>query len=70
MQVYCLDFSPEETKAVTASKDGTWVVWNIDVRYAMDEDPKVLLPTGMEESLPFLGPTMQMQCHRTAVDCH
>lgn len=55
MQVYCLDFSPEETKAVTASKDGTWVVWNIDVRYAMDEDPKVLLPHWHEGVSPILG---------------
>jgi hypothetical protein len=34
-------FSPEGNKAVTASKDKTWAVWNLDVRYAQDEDPKV-----------------------------
>ena len=39
----CLDFSPDSKRAVTASKDGTWCIWNIDVRYKMDEDPKRLL---------------------------
>ena len=28
---------------VTASKDGTWRVWNINVRYHQQEDPKTLL---------------------------
>lgn len=41
MQVLALSFSPEGSRVVTASKDGTWAVWNIDVRYALDEDPKV-----------------------------
>lgn len=41
MQVLALSFSPEGSWVVTASKDGTWAVWNIDVRYALDEDPKV-----------------------------
>ncbi len=41
LQVLALDFDLEGTRAVTASKDGTWAVWNINVRYAQDEDPKV-----------------------------
>lgn len=40
-QVFCLDFSPDLTKMVTASGDGLLKVWNINVRYHMDEDPKV-----------------------------
>jgi WD40 repeat protein len=35
--------SPDGTRAVTASKDGTLRVWNIDVRYAQQEDPRTLL---------------------------
>ncbi|PSC75857.1 Transducin beta 2 [Micractinium conductrix] len=46
-KVFCLDFSPDLTKAVTASGDGLLKVWNINVRYHMDEDPKVLLSTGL-----------------------
>ena len=40
-KVYCLDFSPDLSKVVTASGDGLLKVWNINVRYHMDEDPKV-----------------------------
>ena len=40
-KVHCLDFSPDLSKAVTASGDGLLKVWNINVRYHMDEDPKV-----------------------------
>lgn len=45
-QVFCLDFSPDLTKAVTASGDGLLKVWNINVRYHMDEDPKVGIVLG------------------------
>jgi len=31
------------TRAVTAQKDGKLVVWNLDVRYQVNEDPKVLV---------------------------
>jgi len=33
---------------VTASKDGTWRVWNINVRYHQQEDPKNLLQRQQE----------------------
>ena len=42
-QVLAVDFSPDCTRMVTASKDGTWRVWNIAVRYHLQEDPKCLL---------------------------
>lgn len=46
-KVYCLDFSPNLTQMVTASGDGLLKIWNINVRYHMDEDPKLLLSTGL-----------------------
>ncbi len=42
-QVMCVAFSPDSKRCVTASKDGTLRVWNIDVRYHLEEDPKTLL---------------------------
>ena len=39
-KIYAVAFSPDGTKAVTASKDKTWAVWTLDVRYGQDEDPK------------------------------
>ncbi len=42
-QVMCVSLSADGKRAVTASKDGTLRVWNIDVRYAQQEDPKTLL---------------------------
>ena len=42
-QVLCLAFSPDSQKMVTASKDGTWRVWNINVRFHQQEDPKCLI---------------------------
>uniref|UniRef100_A0A7C9B1H7 Transducin beta-like protein 2 n=1 Tax=Opuntia streptacantha TaxID=393608 RepID=A0A7C9B1H7_OPUST len=37
-----LCFMPNSEQIITASKDGTMKVWNINVRYQMDEDPKIL----------------------------
>ncbi|KAL0642286.1 hypothetical protein Bca4012_040576 [Brassica carinata] len=37
-----LCFSPNSDKIITASKDGSIRLWNINVRYHMDEDPKTL----------------------------
>lgn len=37
-----VDFGKGSTRAVTASKDGTIKVWDIDVRYAVNEDPHCL----------------------------
>jgi WD40 repeat protein len=42
----CVSFSPDSKRVVSASEDGTLRVWNIDVRYHMSEDPKVLLKVG------------------------
>ncbi|KAK9800321.1 hypothetical protein WJX73_001844 [Symbiochloris irregularis] len=60
--VTCLSFSPDSTKAATASKDGTWAVWNLAVRYHMNEDPRKLVqqpqevPSGQCFSLMAYGP--------------
>jgi hypothetical protein len=48
--VLCVDFSPDATRAVTVSRDGTWCVWRLDVRYSLQEDPKLLLRTKIEAS--------------------
>ncbi|KAF7069616.1 hypothetical protein CFC21_075225 [Triticum aestivum] len=40
--VTSLCFTPDSEKIITASKDGTIRVWNINVRYHLDEDPKTL----------------------------
>lgn len=37
-----LCFSPNSDQIITASKDGSIRIWNINVRYHMDEDPKTL----------------------------
>lgn len=37
-----LCFSPNSEQIITASKDGTIRIWNINVRYHLDEDPKTL----------------------------
>ncbi|KAL6750671.1 WD40-repeat-containing domain protein [Haematococcus lacustris] len=42
-QVLAVAFSPDAKRCVSASKDGTLRVWNIDVRYTLSEDPKTLL---------------------------
>ncbi|KAL6125980.1 hypothetical protein ACLB2K_074031 [Fragaria x ananassa] len=37
-----LCFTPDSEQIITASKDGSIRIWNINVRYHMDEDPKTL----------------------------
>ncbi|KAJ1414890.1 WD40/YVTN repeat-like-containing domain superfamily [Sesbania bispinosa] len=37
-----LCFTPNSEQIITASKDGSLRVWNINVRYHLDEDPKTL----------------------------
>ncbi|KAD3069197.1 hypothetical protein R6Q59_016828 [Mikania micrantha] len=37
-----LSFTPESERIITASKDGSIRIWNINVRYHLDEDPKTL----------------------------
>ncbi|GAB4844363.1 hypothetical protein Ancab_037727 [Ancistrocladus abbreviatus] len=37
-----LCFAPNSEQVITASKDGTLKLWNINVRYHLDEDPKIL----------------------------
>lgn len=46
-QVTALAFSPDGTRAVTASKDGSWRVWRLDVLYTLNEDPKCLYTVGL-----------------------
>ncbi|KAL6909606.1 hypothetical protein ACP4OV_001887 [Aristida adscensionis] len=40
--VTSLCFAPNSEQIITASKDGSIRVWNINVRYHLDEDPKTL----------------------------
>lgn len=37
-----LDFTWDSERVITASKDGSIRIWNINVRYHMDEDPKCI----------------------------
>ncbi|GLC40138.1 hypothetical protein PLESTB_000881000 [Pleodorina starrii] len=46
-QVACVALSSDNSRAATASKDGMLKIWNIDVRYDMSEDPKVVLSVPM-----------------------
>jgi len=46
-QVMCAAISADNKRAVTASKDGTLRVWNINVRYELEEDPKSTLVIAM-----------------------
>lgn len=38
--VNALGFSPDSTKAVLACKDGTLILWNINVRYQVNFNQK------------------------------
>jgi transducin beta-like protein 2 len=50
-----ISFSPDSKKVATASVDGTWRLWDINVRYEMQEDPKVILSVTnpVDPALPF-----------------
>jgi len=40
--VNCVCISPDNNKVVTVGKDGTIVLWNINVRYLVHEETKVI----------------------------
>ncbi|KAK3281961.1 hypothetical protein CYMTET_10280 [Cymbomonas tetramitiformis] len=44
-----LCFDAEGTRAITASKDKTLMVWNLNVRYHLNEDPRVLKKLEVEQ---------------------
>ncbi|KAG1663887.1 hypothetical protein FOA52_014700 [Chlamydomonas sp. UWO 241] len=46
-KVMSVALSHDNKRAVTVSQDGTLRVWNIDVRYALAEDPKTVLTIAM-----------------------
>lgn len=46
-KITALEFSPEGSKAVTASEDGMLRVWNLAVRYHLREDPQCLVSVGI-----------------------
>mmetsp|Transcript_22675 Transcript_22675/g.62967 ORF Transcript_22675/g.62967 Transcript_22675/m.62967 type:complete len:476 (-) Transcript_22675:80-1507(-) len=48
-QVKCVGFSSDSKRAVTASLDGTLGIWDIDVRYHLNEDAKRIV----KANLPF-----------------
>jgi len=37
--INCLAFSKDSTHVATASKDGSWRLWRVNVRYSIGEDP-------------------------------
>lgn len=49
-QVSAVAFSPDGRRAVTASQDHSLRVWNLDVRYQQQEDPKCLV--NVQQSVP------------------
>lgn len=46
-KVTAVEFSPDGRQAVTASEDGTLRIWNINVRYKQQEDPKATATEGL-----------------------
>ncbi|VDO68293.1 unnamed protein product [Onchocerca flexuosa] len=40
--IYSFAFDQSSTRCVTASKDGTWKIYNTDVRYSQGEEPKII----------------------------
>jgi transducin beta-like protein 2 len=46
-RILCVEFSPDLNRAATASADGTLKIYNLNVRYHMQEDPKILLSVGL-----------------------
>ncbi|XP_031374004.1 transducin beta-like protein 2 [Punica granatum] len=56
-----LCFSPNSEQIITASKDGAIRIWNINVRYHLDEDPKTLkvFPIPLHDSA---GTTVHYDC--------
>jgi WD40 repeat protein len=38
--INCIAFSNDSTRVATASKDGSWRLWRVNVRYAIGEDPE------------------------------
>ncbi|XP_003387911.1 PREDICTED: transducin beta-like protein 2 [Amphimedon queenslandica] len=50
--VVSVSFSQDSKKALTLSKDITFKLWNIDVSYSLNEDPRVLLDISLSVSIP------------------
>eukprot|EP00741_Cyanophora_paradoxa_P015360 tig00000194_g14828.t1 len=48
--IYAVCFSADGRRAVTCSKDKTWRLWNIAVRYEVGEDPRLLLASPLVEA--------------------
>jgi len=46
-----LSFSPDSKQIVSVSKDGSWKIWRIDVRYATGEDPECILSISTESEI-------------------
>ncbi len=40
--VYAFDFNQDSTRAITASRDGSWKLYDTDIRYQQGEEPKQL----------------------------
>ncbi|KAG7671967.1 putative Transducin beta-like protein 2 [Nannochloris sp. 'desiccata'] len=46
-KITAVEFSPDSRQAVTASEDGTLRIWDINVRYKQQEDPKNVATEGL-----------------------
>lgn len=46
-KITAVEFSPDSRQAVSASEDGTLRIWDINVRYKQQEDPKTLATEGL-----------------------
>uniref|UniRef100_A0A2C9KI42 Uncharacterized protein n=1 Tax=Biomphalaria glabrata TaxID=6526 RepID=A0A2C9KI42_BIOGL len=64
--VYTFDFNMDARRMASVSKDGTWKFWDTDVRYEMNQDPK-LLKTGSVHFTGFSLIALSPDSHTVAV---
>jgi len=59
-------FSSDSKKLATASKDCTWKMWDINVRYHVNEDPKLLYTVTSENPFTFIAISPDIKVVATA----
>mmetsp|Transcript_5155 Transcript_5155/g.7844 ORF Transcript_5155/g.7844 Transcript_5155/m.7844 type:complete len:435 (-) Transcript_5155:53-1357(-) len=50
-----LAFNKLSTIAATCCKDGSWFLWDINVSYKLDEDPRLLFQSTLSMNCPYAG---------------